>query len=146
MSGAIDPTAEAMAAFRDMAPDRPIAMINLLRFREQAVYAADHPHASAGQSGAQAYAAYGKAASAPFARAGGKQVWLGRPELTLIGPAAETWDLAFIAQYPSGEAFLSMLRDPDYRAAVMHRQAAVADSRLVRCEPLQAGLEFGAAQ
>jgi len=143
MSGAVDPTREAMAAFRDLPGDRPIAMINLLRFRESAAYPSGHPNHAEARSGARAYAAYGRAAAAPFARSGGRQIWLGRPELTLIGPADEAWDLAFIAAYPSGEAFLTMLRDPEYQTAVIHRQAAVADSRLIRCAPSEAGAGFG---
>lgn len=126
----VDPTREAMELLRGLPADRPIAMINLLRFHERAL-APDE-----GLSGAEAYDRYGRAAAAPFARAGGRRIWMGRPELTLIGPPDEAWELAFIAQYPSTTAFLSMLRDPEYQAAVVHRQAAVADSRLIRCEPL----------
>ncbi len=145
MTGWVDPTREAMAAFRDLPPDRPVAMLNLLRFRERAGYAADVDAAiDRDVSGAEAYAAYGRAAAAPFARAGGRQTWLGRPQLTVIGPADERWDLAFIAEYPSGEAFLGMLHDPEYRAAVVHRQAAVADSRLIRCDARTPGAAFGA--
>lgn len=145
MTGSVDPTREVMAAFRDLPLDRPIAMLNLLRFREQADYAPDVDGAIRRDvSGAEAYAAYGRAAAAPFARAGGRQAWLGTPQLTVIGPADEAWDLAFIAEYPSGEAFLGMLRDPEYRAAVAHRQAAVADSRLIRCDPRSPGSAFGA--
>ena len=143
MTGSVDPTREAMAIFRDLPLDRPIAMINLLRFRERAAYPADHPDHAEARTGAQAYSAYGRAAAPPFARSGGRQIWLGRPEQILIGPADEVWDLAFIAAYPSGEAFLTMLRDPEYQAAVLHRQAAVADSRLIRCEPSEAGADFG---
>ena len=139
----VDPTREAMALFRDMPGDRPIAMINLLRFRDAAAYPADHAEAGKGRTGAEAYAAYGRAAAAAFARAGGRQIWLGRPELTLIGPADEVWDLAFIAWYPTAEAFIGMLRDPEYQRAVVHRQAAVADSRLIRCEPRTAADGFG---
>lgn len=139
MSGHIDPTRNAMGLFRDLAADRPIAMINLLRFKAAADYPADHESHGAGLTGAQAYSTYGKAAAPPFQRAGGSQVWLGRPELTLIGPADETWELAFVAQYPTAEAFQTMLRDPEYRAAIIHRQAAVADSRLIRCRPGGAG-------
>jgi len=36
-----------------------------------------------------------------------------------------------------------MLRDPDYRKAVRHRQAAVADSRLIRMQPGKPGAHFG---
>jgi uncharacterized protein (DUF1330 family) len=61
----------------------------------------------------------------------------------LIGPEAEAWDIAFIAEYPSVDAFVAMVRDPVYREAVKHRQAAVADSRLVRMKPLPSGAGFG---
>lgn len=146
MSGAhVDPTREAMALFRELPVEGEVAMINLLRFREAAAYPADHADAAAGRTGAEAYAAYGRAAAAPFARAGGRQIWLGVPELTVIGPADERWDLAFIAVYPDAKAFLVMLKDPEYQAAVVHRQAAVADSRLIRCRPKTPGGQFGAA-
>ena len=143
MTGFVDPTRELMAEFRELPSDRPIAMINLLRFRETAAYPADHPDHAVTRTGAEANAAYGRTSAAPFARSGGRQIWLGRPELTLIGPRDEAWDLAFIAWYPSGEAFGAMLRDPEYRAAVVHRQAAVADSRLIRCFPSEPGAAFG---
>ena len=142
-SAHLDPTRAALAAFRDLPADPPIAMINLLRFRERAVYPEDHAFRHRRLTGAEAYAAYGRAAGRPFQRAAGSQVWLGAPELMVIGPAEETWDLAFIALYPTGEAFLSMLPNPEYQAAVIHRQAAVADSRLIRCAPRHAGPEFG---
>ncbi len=70
-------------------------------------------------------------------------MWVGTPELTVIGPPDEQWDLAFIAEYPSVDAFVAMLRDPDYRNAVRHRQAAVADSRLIRIWPGVPGPCFG---
>lgn len=133
MTGHVDPTRDVLAALRDLPSDRPVAMINLLRFRPLALYPAGHPDGLVETTGAGAYETYGRAAAAPFARAGGERLWLGRPEMTVIGPRDEVWDLAFIARYPTGEAFLAMLRDPDYQAAVVHRQAAVADSRLIRC-------------
>jgi hypothetical protein len=63
--------------------------------------------------------------------------------MMVIGPAEERWDLCFIAEYPSVGAFVEMLRDPVYREAVTHRQAAVDDSRLIRLEPLRVGRGFG---
>jgi hypothetical protein len=74
---------------------------------------------------------------------GGRQFWIGRFELTLIGPADERWDFVFIAEYPSSAAFVEMLRDPVYREAVKHRQAAVLDSRLIRLRPGVPGQGFG---
>ena len=60
----------------------------------------------------------------------------------LIGPAEERWDLAFIAEYPGVAAFVAMIRDPVYREAVKHRQAAVEDLRLIRLKPGAAGVRI----
>lgn len=138
MTGYVDPTKEDFARFREMQREGPVHMLNLLRFRETAAYD-DGTIAT----GAEAYQSYAREGGPIFARLGGRQVWLGSPELMLIGPSDEQWDLAFIAEYPSVDAFVAMLRDPDYRKAVRHRQAAVADSRLVRIQPVTPGRFFG---
>ncbi len=70
---------------------------------------------------------------------------MGRPEAVLTGPLTERWDLAFIAEYPSSLAFAEMIRDPEYKEHVKHRQAAVEDSRLIRFLPLVPGKGFGEA-
>lgn len=134
----IDPTKESFARFRALDRQGPVHMLNLLRFRTVAAYD-DGTEAT----GAEAYRSYACESGPIFKRLGGRQVWAGRPELILIGPPAESWDLAFIAEYPSVAAFVEMLRDPDYRKAVRHRQAAVADSRLIRMEPGEPGAGFG---
>ena len=48
--------------------------------------------------------------------------------------------------FSSVAAFVEMIRDPVYREAVKHRQAAVADSRLIRLQPGEAGAGFGGGQ
>ena len=78
-----------------------------------------------------------------FARLGGRQIWAGKPQVMVTGPQDEAWDLAFIAEYPSAEAFIAMVRDPDYREFVQHRTAAVEDSRLLRLSPAAPGAGFG---
>ena len=138
MSEHIDPTRAQFADFQAIPRDGPIQMLNLVRFRAQAAYT-DGRQAT----GQEAYRAYARASQAVFARVGGKQVWLGRFEHMLIGPADERWDAVFIAQYPDTAAFVAMLRDTEYREAVKHRQAAVADSRLIRLAPVAAGPGFG---
>ena len=136
--GFIDPTKETFALFRENDRPGPIDMLNLVRLRERAVYA-DGREAS----GAEAYAAYGRESGPVFKRVGGRIVWRGSFELMLIGPAAEHWDHCFIARYPSVAAFVEMIRDPVYREAVKHRQAAVEDSRLVRLADIEGGDLFG---
>jgi uncharacterized protein (DUF1330 family) len=134
----VDPTKETFAEFR--ADDRPgpIDMLNLVRLRPRATYT-DGREAT----GAEAYAAYGRDSGPVFKRLGGRIVWRGSFELMLIGPTQERWDHCFIARYPSVAAFVEMIRDPVYREAVKHRQAAVEDSRLIRLKTTEAGDLFG---
>jgi uncharacterized protein (DUF1330 family) len=138
MTGYIDPTKGTFASFRENDRAGPIHMLNLVRLNAQATY----PDGSKA-TGAQAYTSYGRESGPVFARVGGKIVWQGKFELMLIGPDAEHWDLCFIAEYPSVAAFVEMIRDPVYREAVKHRQAAVLDSRLIRLAPLTPGNTFG---
>lgn len=138
MNGYVDPTPEQYAAFKDLPRSGTIHMLNLVRLRTRAAYPDGRD-----VSGLEAYRTYGRESAAVFKRVGGRQHWLGRFEHTLIGPADERWDLVFIAEYPSAEAFIEMLRDPVYREAVRHRQAAVAESRLIRLRPLEPGRGFG---
>ncbi len=138
MTSYIDPTKEIFALFRDNNREGPIQMLNLVQLRAQANYPDGRK-----ATGAEAYAAYGRESGPVFTRLGGKIVWQGRFELMLIGPQSERWDHCFIAQYPSVQAFVDMIRDPVYREAVKHRQAAVEDSRLIRCAPAKAGKGFG---
>jgi uncharacterized protein (DUF1330 family) len=138
MTGHIDPTKEVFAEFRDNNREGPIHMLNLVRLLDHAAYP-DRRTAT----GAEAYAAYGRDSGPVFTRLGGKIVWQGTFELMLIGPADERWDHCFIAEYPSVAAFVEMVRDPAYREAVKHRQAAVKESRLIRLKPLASGKTFG---
>jgi uncharacterized protein (DUF1330 family) len=138
MPGYVDPTKETFAAFRANDRAGPIHMLNLVRLREQAAYPDGRT-----ATGAEAYAAYGRESGPVFQRLGGAIVWRGKFELMLIGPSDERWDLCFIAEYPSVAAFVEMIRDPVYREAVKHRQAAVEDSRLIRLAPGASGTGFG---
>jgi uncharacterized protein (DUF1330 family) len=138
MARTVDPTKEAFAAFRAADRPGPIHMLNLVKLRAHAAYP-DGRHAT----GAEAYAAYGRESEPVFSHLGGLIVWRGVFEQMLIGPTEERWDLCFIAQYPDVAAFVAMIRDPAYREAVKHRQAAVEDSRLIRLAPGPVGVGFG---
>ena len=127
MTHHIDPERDQFEVFKSLPRDKPIMMLNMLLLREKAAYEDGHE-----ATGAEAYAAYGRESGPIFRRVGGEIIWRGTPEVTLIGPKDEDWDLIFIARYPSAGAFLEMVTDPDYRIAVKHRQAAVLDSRLIR--------------
>ncbi len=138
MDGHIDPTRAKFGEFRGLPEECPVHMLNLVRLRERAAYP-DGREAT----GAEAYAAYGRESGPIFRRVGGRIAWSGDFRLMLIGPEEERWDICFIAEYPSAAAFVEMVKDPDYQKAVINRQAAVLDSRLIRLAPKKAVDGFG---
>ena len=134
----LDTDRDRFRAFRAMEHDGPVHMLNLVRLRERAEY-----EDGRAATGAEAYAAYGRESGPIFRRVGGRIVWSGEMKLMVIGPDDLFWDLAFIAEYPDSDAFVEMVKDPAYQIAVKHRQAAVADSRLIRFHPKDPGAAFG---
>lgn len=84
MTGHVDPDRERFAGFKALARDHPIHMLNLVRLKETAVY-----EDGTIITGAEAYAAYGRESGPVFRRLGGRIVWSGKFEMTLIGPAEE---------------------------------------------------------
>ena len=139
MQNNIDPTREQFDIFKALPRDTPIMMLNLVRLRAEEVY----PDGKK-TTGEQAYQSYGLASGPIFKRVGGEIIWRGKPESVVIGPRNEHWDIAFIAQYPNAKAFMAMVTDEDYKLAVVHRQAAVEDSRLLRMAPAKEGSGFSA--
>lgn len=126
----INPTRDQMAAFAAAGLDRPIQMLNLLKFRDTAYYR-DHPEEPP-RTGREAYALYSKATFPLVQKHGGRVVWQGKPEVLVIGEG-EAWDLALIIEYPTGQAFLDMIGSKAYMADHYHRLAAMESMKLIRC-------------
>lgn len=136
MTSFVDPDRSQFEAFKGLDRDVALHMLNLVKFNDLANYPGDHTLARDGLSGADAYALYGEETAPILASVGGSIAWRGAFDLTFIGPAEETWDAMFIAQYPNAHAFLEMVTQPAYQQAVVHRQAAVKTSRLIRTQQL----------
>ncbi|MDB5445255.1 MAG: hypothetical protein JWQ97_572 [Phenylobacterium sp.] len=120
---------------RALPRDGVLQMLNLIRLRPLADYPPGHPDHAAGLTGAQAYARYEHESGPIFRRVGGRRIWVGVPELVVIGPDDQSWDMAVLTEYDSFEGFRQMQKDPAYQAAFQHRMAAVLDARVVRCRP-----------
>jgi len=114
--------------------DTPVVMLNLLKFNGQANYRAGQDAEPC--TGFEAFMRYGLAVTPLIEAAEGEQVWQGRPASMLIGPADSRWDLAVLVRYPSAQAFVDMVKSPEYQAVAFHRTAALEDSRLLAHEEL----------
>ena len=106
----------------------PVALINRFVLRERAAYA-DGREAS----GIEALMTYAATSVPALAKVGGRFLVSGGVVAPMFGTARDT-DLVVVGWYPDRAALLSLLRDPEYRAAFEHRRAAVASQWVVAAE------------
>jgi uncharacterized protein (DUF1330 family) len=135
MNATIDPTAAQLQRLAAATATGPIVMLNLLRFKEHAERI-DGIEGSDGISGRKAYERYAALVATHLAAVGGRLIFAAECAEGVIGPDEEDWDLLALAEYPSRQAFLTMIANPDFIAAHAHRSAALKDSRLVCCEQI----------
>lgn len=134
--GGLNPSAEQLRALMAADRDGPLQFLNLLAYHPQARYPADHELAARGLSGEQAYALYGAHALAHVTRRGGRLALYNGVEQDIIGDGSGGWDQVAIMQYPNTEAFIDMIRDPDYSTALVHRDAGLARTEVFVTRPL----------
>jgi uncharacterized protein (DUF1330 family) len=110
-------------------PDgQPVVMVNLLRYRERALY----PDGTAdGQiTGRAAYERYSQRVIRHLAKVGARPIWRADVRGGLIAPEGEKWDEIILVEYPTRDAFEQMITSAEYQADAVHRMAALEDSRL----------------
>jgi uncharacterized protein (DUF1330 family) len=119
----VHPTKEQMEGFLEGDCEAPIAMINLLKFREKAQY---EDGRDTDLTGEQAYAIYMDEVVGHLKKVGGEVSFGGSINRLMLGEVEELWDKTFIAKYPSKKAMLKMVTDPDYLESNKHRVAGLA--------------------
>ena len=133
----IDPTADQVRALRDAPTDGPVVMVNMLKFNDRADYPGDYEGPDADVTGKDAYGRYQHAFTVAVGDTSQAEVLYDGPvDQVFIGEeggAAEDWDKMLIVRYPSKEHFLAMMANEDYRAALVHRYAALERTVLLRC-------------
>lgn len=135
----LEPTQEAGRDFFSRGITGPVVMLNLLRFRAIADYAATPELAPDSPiSGEAAYRLYMRHTLPHLEASGGAVLFFGEGGPYLIGPAEERWDAAILVRQASPEAFLTFASNPEYLAGLGHRLAAIEDSRLL---PLIEGVD-----
>jgi uncharacterized protein (DUF1330 family) len=125
--GGINPDEGQLRALVSAAPTGPLQFVNLLAYHDSARYPEDHELAASGLSGADAYGLYGAVALEHVTRRGGRLTLYNDVELVVIG-ADDRWHQIAIMEYPDADAFVDMVRDPEYTAGLVHRDAGLADT------------------
>ncbi len=116
---AIRPTKQQIFELINAPDESPVAMLNLLKFKPR--------------TGAVEYNKYGDSVVRMVEATGGKILWMGRVDQTLIGPTDEDWDAIALVQYPSRKAFIEMTSTKDYEGAYEHREAGLERTLVLAC-------------
>lgn len=133
VENAVYPTAEGIRALgQDKSPTK-IAMLNLLKFREKAVYKDGRPD---NISGREAYMRYGNAMTKIVEREGGRILFTGRIAGLVIGEVEGLWDAAAIMEYPSRAAFQRIVTLQEVAEIGVHREAGLEGQLLIMTESI----------
>jgi len=133
VENAIYPTAGGIQALARDTSSAKIAMLNLLKFREKAVYKDGRPDDI---SGREAYQRYVNAMTKIVEREGGRLLFAGRIEGVVIGEIEGVWDVAAIMEYPSRAAFQRIVTLPEVQEISVHREAGLEGQLLIMTESL----------
>lgn len=128
----LEPTQESGRDLFMRGIEGEVVMLNLLRFRDVADYAATPDLAPVTPiSGAAAYDLYMEHTLPHLRASGGDVEFMGDGGSFLIGPSNERWDLVLLVRQKSVQSFMSFASNEAYLGGMGHRLAAISDSRLL---------------
>lgn len=129
----IYPGADQRGALATLPANKPVYMLNLLKYRDAALY--ENPTETQKKlTGREAYKIYGKNTAKCIEKVGGKVVFYGKPALLYIGNDGDfPYDDVIIVEYPSKDAFMEMQRMPEFQSGMKDRQAGLDYQLLVGC-------------
>ena len=116
------PNSEQIEGFAKPGRGGPIYMVNLLKFKEKAVYEDGRQTELSGQ---EAYALYAEGVSKLLEDFGGKIEFNAQVERLMLGEVEELWDSVAIAMYPSRTAMLEMMMTDGMKEISAHRVAGL---------------------
>ena len=122
VSNHLIPNKDQMDGFLEGDIDSPIAMVNLLKFKEKAKY---EDGRDTELSGEEAYAIYAMEVHEHLQKVGGELIFGGQVNRLMLGEVEDLWDTVAIARYPSRKAMLEMMLSSDYQESEKHRSAGL---------------------
>lgn len=122
------PTFEQLMPLAQDPTPGPIAMVNLLKFRDKAEYRDGRPEDI---SGREAYMRYAAQMGPIVEAAGGRFLFSGNVEGLVVGEVEELWDAVGIVEYPSRADFHRIATSPEVQAIGVDREAGLAGQLLI---------------
>ena len=122
VENAVQPRPEQLQEFLTQSGEGPVAMVNLLKFRERAAYPDGRETKLSGQ---EAYLLYATEMRKLVESAGGRFVFSGQVKNLLLGEVESLWDTVAVVEYPSAKALVQIASSPEFQAIETHRVAGL---------------------
>jgi uncharacterized protein (DUF1330 family) len=129
VENAVYPKGEQLGEAMAKGSNGPIVMVNLLKFKDRAIYKDGRADDA---SGREAYDRYGKEMIKFVTAHGGRLLFMGPVKSLVIGNVEEVWDAVALVEYPSSEAFVKIAMSPDVAKIGVHREAGLAGQLLIQ--------------
>ena len=118
----VTPNQEQINGFLEDPEIGPISMVNLLKYKEKAIY---DDGRDTNLSGEEAYGLYAAEVINLVEKYGGEFLFAGKVNRLMLGEVDEMWDSIAIAKYPNRKAMFEMTMDTEYQKIHVHRDAAM---------------------
>ena len=118
----VTPNEEQINGFLKNPEIGPISMVNLLKYKEKAIY---DDGRDTNLSGEEAYGLYAAKVINLVEKYGGEFLFAGKVNRLMLGEVEEMWDSIAIAKYPNRKAMFEMTMDPEYQKIHVHRDAGL---------------------
>ena len=118
----VTPNEEQINGFLENPEIGPISMVNLLKYKEKAIYEEGR---DTNLSGEEAYGLYAAEVINLVEKYGGEFLFAGKVNRLMLGEVDEMWDSIAIAKYPNRKAMFEMTMDPEYQKIHVHRDAGL---------------------
>ena len=116
------PNEEQINGFLENPEIGPISMVNLLKYKDKAIY---EDGRDTDLTGEEAYRLYAVEVINFVEKYGGEFVFAGKVSRLMLGEVEDLWDAVAIAKYPSRKAMFDMTMDPEYQKIHVHRDAGL---------------------
>ena len=113
---AINPTGSGLKKFLEAAPEEPVVMLNLLRFKED--------------GGRESYEKYLAMFGRYAADVGAEVLYYGDGDAALVAESGQDWDAVLVVRYPTRRSFSEMVRNPAYQEGTHLRDDALVEAVL----------------
>ena len=116
------PNEEQINGFLENPEIGPISMVNLLKYKDKAIY---EDGRDTNLTGEEAYKLYSSEVINFVEKYGGEFIFAGKVSRLMLGEVDDLWDAVAIAKYPNRKAMLDMTMDPGYQKIHVHRDAGL---------------------